>query len=66
MTVNEDCVVQDRIKLYAGGSGTIGWRYPVTGSVIELSKEAHVEGLRRARLASIGVPWAMLSLSKVS
>ena len=60
VVVTEDCIIHGRIALAAGDTGTIGWHYPVSGSIFELGKEAPVEGLSVLPQASIGVPWRLL------
>jgi len=49
-----------RISLRVGDIGNIGWHYPVTGSLFDLSVEAPVEGLSTLPHGVLGVPWRLL------
>lgn len=52
-----------RTPITAGDTGTIGWHYPVSGSIFDLSKEAPVQGLSALPYGSVGVPWGLLTIA---
>ena len=48
------------IPLRGGDIGRIGWHYPVSGSLFDLTKEAPVTRLSTLPHGALGVPWRLL------
>lgn len=65
VTVIADSFGPNRWPMRAGDTGTIGWSYPASASVWDLTKEAPVEGLKALPHGSVGVPWNLLRFAEV-
>lgn len=64
VTVIADSVGPNRWPVRKGDTGSIGWSYPATASIFDLTKEAPVEGTKALPQGSVGVPWRLLRFAE--